>query len=251
MRRRWSLDLIFGNLGRAPSPELVERTHRAFLTRAVDTIAHQRAVLVGFVELNEGDRGYDDWAILRDWWKAPWRILHRGAREALIYSATRTEVLSSRTVRAGGAVKRQSPPRPVHRDRFEADQPGEPAVTSLLWHSAAGAKNGRRPRLVRAVLMTSWLRTRAVARALAWRARRRGDHVVYMADVNDRTWSRLTRREAGHVQHGPDVIGVIPAPGWDAHLSRQADITNAIEPGLHPGLHVRVTFTRKPDRKES
>lgn len=250
MTARWSVDLIFGNLGRAPSPELVDRTHRAFTRRARQMLEQGRTVFVAFVELDEGDRGYDDWAILDEHWTAPWRALHRGARETLIYSATRSEIESTRTLRAGLPVKRQSPPRPVHRDRFEETAPEDPQVTGLTWHSAAGAKNGWRAKLARRLLLDSWYATRRRARRAARKARKRGDHVIYMADVNDRGWKPLTRHETAKIQHGPDVIAVIPAPGWDARLDRQLDIANAIEPGLHPGLHARATFTRKPDRKE-
>lgn len=248
--RFFTLDLLFANLGRARGAALVERSQRSLLARAREMLQQGRAVLVGQVELNEGDVGYDDWAILDKVWEpsdagSPWEVLHRGAREALIYSARRLELLSSKTRRAGRAVKRQSPPRPVHVSRFEAELPGDPATTSILLHAAAGAKNGWRAPAAKVLLTVSWLRSRWVARRVAQKARRRGDHVAYLADVNDRGWRRLTRHEAEHVQHGPDVIGVIPARGWTAQLHRMPDVATYIEPGLHPGLHVRATFTRR------
>lgn len=255
MRHRWSLDLIFFNGGRAPTKAVVVRSQEAVRDRATAMLRDGRRVAVGEVELNEGDRGYDDWKILDDVWGtgdlgSPWEALHRPAREALIVPTTRLEVVSSKTRRAGGAVKRQSPPRPVHVTRVEGDHPDDPHTTFIVFHAAAGAKNGWRAPAARALLLVSWARTVFVARRIARNARRRGDHVAYLIDCNWRLWKRLTRHETDHVQHGPDVIGVIPAPGWDARLERQADIRTYIEPGLHPGLHARATFTRKPDRKE-
>lgn len=242
------IDLIFGNLGRAPRAELVEQSQRSLRMAAEEALSHGNPVFVGLVEIGEGDKGYDDRAILaREWTsvvRSPWKVLHEDAREVLIYAKRQAELVSSRTRRAGRAVKRQSPARPVHIDRFDDDSAG-PAITVLLWHSAAGAKNGHRAPEAKALLTDSWRRTRRIARRAARNARRRGDHVLYMADVNDRGWGRLTRHETEHIQHGPDVIGVIPAHGWTARLRRQADIATYIEPRMHPGLHARAIFTPK------
>ncbi|WP_372733626.1 hypothetical protein [Nocardioides sp.] len=102
------------NCGRAADASDVIRS----LTAVRDALLAERRsdepIVLQLVEIGEGDKGYDEWAIVRNIFKG-WDIWHEGTREPTLTlgADVRPQSVKSHKVR-GTAVRGQSPARPVN-----------------------------------------------------------------------------------------------------------------------------------------
>lgn len=223
----------FANIGRGNR----EQTREAVRLIAAQMLPPERAVML-FNEADEADMADEHGLIssaFRHWEDHAW-----SSREPILTKGLRSQW--SNSFLAASGVPRQSPTRLLHEVILDGGD--GPDIAALGGHYPAGAKNGKRPARVKAQLMVQYMR-------MFWKHRKRvrhhhekGRHVVWAMDVNWRGFPRWFRGQETLAKHGPDLMVVLPAPGWEVRVPSRGHVELPIE-ALHRLEWAYVAFHRK------
>jgi hypothetical protein len=228
---------LFANLGRAGSAAPVVESLETIKTFAL-RIRRGQAVVLGLVEIDEGDQGYDDHHLVLKHFPTPWRW-HQFDNREVIGTLGGSPDARSRTVRVPGtAVKHQSPARPIV-EHIDGD------TVTLVGHPPAGAHNGKRSPKAYALLVAAYARWLHRFRRRIAHHHKLGRNVVYMIDGNWRAFPRLRAREVTAVKHLPDLIRAVPAKGHGVRIGGRGWEQLSVE-HLHGLLWARIEFPTKP-----
>lgn len=230
---------LYANMGRG-KPATVTRSWQALADRA-ETRDVDFAV---FVEVDEGDQGYSDHAIIRRMFTG-WRLRFMRLMVVILVNP-RHEVTDAESTKSGDGVRRWSPVRYVNELRIPATD--GPATTVIGVHYAAGYKNGQRPAWAVPLLGASWNLTRLVHKRRVHAAIRRGDHVITLADTNDHNFDASYLHPSAVVLFGPggsDWGVAVPARGWQVVSHRDRRVETFVE-RFHQGHETTVKFGPAP-----
>jgi hypothetical protein len=229
------------NAGRADNVSEVKRSFR-------EANRHLKGLGIDVVlflnEIGESDKGYNDHALVREFFKG-WNLNFMDTREPIL--SLGANVGHDKTYPAAKGLAGQSPARVINDGRFWTPDDSGPPVGVDGGHYPAGAYNGRRPPHIKRELRERYDNMLGVHRKRVEAHKRAGLNWVYGMDVNRRPgtgFPKMLPREVTVLHKGPDIIRAGARDGHRVKIHKRYSVPMHIEK-LHP-LHVAIlSFPKK------
>lgn len=207
--------------------------------RSVEQGLPHDAILAA-VEVAEGDRGYDDHAILDAVFDG-WGMTFPKSREVLLtgprFKWSRISKWSKRAVKGSPG---KTPPREVEEAVYARKNDRQVAV--IIGHFPTNVRNGGGK--WRAFIGPGYYRMRRMIKRRVKVNLRADNDVVVLVDANDRNFPPVHRREVVLHRQGPDHMRAVAAPGRVAKVLRRGEIDLTIE-AMHACLWADVRFEKE------
>lgn len=205
--------------------------------------AEPNADVVTLIEVDEGDKGYNEEAIVRSVWRVLfWRQFRKvftGHERIMVNRKRRLAGKSEVFSVAHTSVPHQSPQRPIQRVPIKV---GTDSVAQYGLHPAAGAYNGDRPPITKALLIRSWDLTMSRLKDLVANDHDNGVSSIISIDGNRPHMDIkvfIHPRAVLLAQHGPDMIIGVPAENRAFALNGRVILTQGFEPE-HAGMTLHL-----------
>lgn len=224
----------FVNLGRNKKrPEVVKAM--AMIRRELNNSG--APWMMNFVEMDEGDKGYSDRALLRRVFPKARKVGMRYKNVVLVGGGAKVVATIMRSGSKG--VARWSPGRNVVGALVQIRVGEEVADYSI--HMPAGAYNGQRPLVARRLLRAAYGVILQVFRNTLEEHNRQGIPQVYGIDANARKWPKQHRGETVIMDESPDFLRALAPEGYAVVVHKTWKKETGIE-AHHDAMFATVSF---------